>query len=127
MWATRFWRSEGSQWLRDEKSGTYDVRVLVQEIPEGVPFKAGDRVRTHSTKATVVHCFAHDGLNWVAVVLDDDPPGRAPLVRAADRVTRIPPETSRLIRVTGPQDYMENALSRIEGVAKPCRVEVVDG
>ena len=135
MWAPKGWREHpGLVWLtgRPEPLWSDDVRVLVEEIPEGRPeFRPGDRVKTRmGTDATVLHCFKSGGTWWVAITLADDAPGTAPLVRSPANLRPVPRETSRLIRVTGPEDevgaVVKGVTSWNETYRHKVRVEVVD-
>lgn len=106
------------------------VRVLVQEIPEGMPeFRPGDRVReTDCDEEFVIdgppyRSHVH-GRWWMPTTCGN--------TLCCEDFTKLPPETSRLIRVTGPggSDAVDVALDMFKDFLREwtrgVRVEVVD-
>lgn len=127
MWVTRgYFEDRGVSFgcHREPSSAINPVRVLVQEIPEGMPeFGPGDKVRVleraaHTEVDGYPYKSPHGGW-WVPLTNGE--------VHHVHDLTKLPPETSRLIRVTGPN---ENALDVAESAALRShygvRVEVVD-
>lgn len=137
MWAPKGWEKDmGFRVFESAPSGPDDlapIRVLVQEIPEGMPdFRPGDRVWSAGEVVEIVgwpQRARGDG-DWIV-----------PISRqfhfacvVANSLTKIPPTVTRLIRVTGPKDGVEIATNNLLGKTlgfhpiypEGVRVEVVD-
>lgn len=116
MWAERDWECGAGAGLFISPpvvpSDTGVVPVLVQEIPEGMPdFKPGDRVSwgkgcDYGACSTIAAPPYLQGETW-----------RVPLANGntypCDLLTKLPRETSVLLRVTGPEEEVDMAAKYV--------------
>lgn len=133
MWAPRGWRELPGMVAfsgKPEPVWSDDVRVLVEEIPEGRPsFKVGDRVGLYgiSSRYTVFASPFPCGDEWRVPVSHDGRNYSASVTSA--ELTLVPTETSRLIRVTGPEAGVNETVQILHNrkdAAILTRVEVVE-
>lgn len=143
MWAPKGWEKPGISssdpyrrvFSENASEWREPVRVLVTEIPEGMPeFEVGDRVQDRDDEATVTHLPVCIEGQWMVPVLfvkvDNE---RGQIVQHqlwyALRLTKLPREISLTIRVTGPEDAVNEVVAQVERHPKRAfdvRVEVTN-
>lgn len=111
MYAPVEWYRQPYPSLRDDVSGFNPVRVLVTEIPEGMPaFEVGDRVRYRpaGTVSEVMHHPIHVHGEWYVPVATAGYHSATLEMWLCEHVQPLPREITRTIRVTGPEDDVED-------------------
>lgn len=132
MWAPEgFAASHSPMWLAPVQDEHYPVRVRVEEIAEDEPdLSVGDRVTSpratsplegelfRGGRTVAARPFRYRGQWWVT--LEPGAKRVGFITRRCSTLTKLPPTVTRTIRVTGPEDavedYVRHQIGDVDGV-----------